>query len=86
MKQLHEMAIVRDDSFVLDVTDRRVEDALHFGGKASGLAKMARVGIPIAPAFVVGVDCARERSGREKLCPRHLAAVLAHVLRHRFGD
>ncbi len=56
MKQLREMAIVRDDSFVRDVTDGRVEDALRFGGKASGLAKMARAGIPIPPAFVVGVE------------------------------
>jgi hypothetical protein len=52
MKQLCEMATVKDDSFVWDVTDGRVEDALRFGGKASGLAKMARAGIPIPPAFV----------------------------------
>ena len=56
MKQLCEMATVKDDSFVWDVTDGRVEDALRFGGKASGLAKMARAGIPIPPAFVVGVE------------------------------
>ena len=56
MKQLRWMAIVRDDSFVRNVTDGRVEDALRFGGKASGLAKMARAGIPIPPAFVVGVE------------------------------
>jgi pyruvate,orthophosphate dikinase len=56
MKQLREMAVVRDDSFVRDVTDGRVEDALRFGGKASGLARMARAGIPIPPAFVVGVE------------------------------
>jgi pyruvate,orthophosphate dikinase len=56
MKQLREMAVVTDDSFVRDVTDARVEDALRFGGKASGLAKMARAGIPIPPAFVVGVE------------------------------
>src|SRR5215469_7391981 len=56
MKQLHEMPIVTDDGFVCDVTDGRVEDALRFGGKASGLAKMARAGIPIPPAFVVGVE------------------------------
>jgi pyruvate,orthophosphate dikinase len=56
MKQLREMAIVSDDSFVRDVTDGRVEDALRFGGKASGLAKMARAGVPIPPAFVVGVE------------------------------
>ena len=56
MKQLCGMATVTDDSFVWDVTDGRVEDALRFGGKASGLAKMARAGIPIPPAFVVGVE------------------------------
>src|SRR5262249_56777875 len=56
MKQLREMAVVGDDSFVRNVTDERVEDALRFGGKASGLAKMARAGIPIPPAFVVGVE------------------------------
>jgi pyruvate,orthophosphate dikinase len=55
MKQLREMAIVGDESFVRDVTDERVEDTARFGGKASGLAKMVRAGIPIPPAFVVGV-------------------------------
>ena len=54
--QQSEAAIVSHDSFVRDVTDRPVEDALRFGGKASGLAKMARAGIPFPPAFVVGVE------------------------------
>src|SRR5215469_14823502 len=45
-----------NDSFVREVTDSEVEDTLRFGGKASGLAKMARAGIPIPPAFVVGVE------------------------------
>src|SRR5262249_48425638 len=48
-------AVVMDDIFVREVTDSAVEDAMRFGGKASGLAKMARAGIPIPPAFVVGV-------------------------------
>ena len=54
--QLRVMANAMDDSFVREVTDRDVEDALRFGGKASGLAKMARAGIPIPPAFVIGVE------------------------------
>jgi pyruvate, orthophosphate dikinase len=56
MKRPREMAIVRDNSVVRDVADGPVEDALRFGGKASGLAKMVRAGIPIPPAFVVGVE------------------------------
>jgi pyruvate,orthophosphate dikinase len=47
---------VMDNNFVREVTDSEVEDALRFGGKASGLAKMARAGIPIPPAFVIGVE------------------------------
>ncbi|WP_454625406.1 pyruvate, phosphate dikinase [Bradyrhizobium cenepequi] len=54
--QLRVMANVMDDSFVREVTDSDVEDSLRFGGKASGLAKMARAGIPIPPAFVIGVE------------------------------
>lgn len=68
MKELREIAVVRDQGFVRDVTDGRVEDALLFGGKASGLAKMARAGIPIPPAFVVGVEGFRQfRAGGGKI-------------------
>ncbi|MGY2850713.1 pyruvate,orthophosphate dikinase [Bradyrhizobium sp. USDA 4509] len=49
-------ASMMGDSFVRDVTAGDVEDAMRFGGKASGLAKMARAGIPIPPAFVIGVE------------------------------
>ncbi len=56
MMQLRVMASAMDDSFVREVTDRDVEDTLRFGGKASGLARMARAGIPIPPAFVIGVE------------------------------
>src|SRR5262249_16137293 len=52
----HVTANAMNNGFVRDVTDSEVEDALRFSGKASGLAKMARAGIPIPPAFVVGVD------------------------------
>jgi pyruvate, orthophosphate dikinase len=51
---------VMDESFVRDVADSDVEDVSRFGGKASGLAKMARAGIPIPPAFVVGVEGFRQ--------------------------
>ncbi|MFO1352756.1 MAG: PEP/pyruvate-binding domain-containing protein, partial [Gammaproteobacteria bacterium] len=40
--------------FVRDITDAEVEDARRYGGKASGLARMSRAGIPIPPAFVIG--------------------------------
>ncbi|MBR0939265.1 pyruvate, phosphate dikinase [Bradyrhizobium jicamae] len=49
-------ATMTNNAFVREVTDSDVEDALRFGGKASGLAKMARAGIPIPPAFVIGVQ------------------------------
>src|SRR5215472_8136368 len=76
MKQLRGMAIVRDDSFVRDVTDSEVEDALRFSGKASGLAKMARAGIPIPPAFVVGVEGFRQfRGNRGEIGQRLLSQI-----------
>jgi pyruvate,orthophosphate dikinase len=41
-------------SFVRDIADPEVEDATSYGGKASGLARMAKVGIPVPPAFAIG--------------------------------
>ena len=32
------------------------EDTARFGGKATGLARMAAAGIPVPPAFVIGTD------------------------------
>ncbi|MEY2394865.1 MAG: pyruvate, orthophosphate dikinase, partial [Acidobacteriaceae bacterium] len=43
-------------TFVHDIADVDFDDARSFGGKATGLAKMARIGIPIPPAFVVGTN------------------------------
>ena len=43
-------------TFVHDIADVDFEDARSFGGKATGLAKMAGIGIPIPPAFVVGTN------------------------------
>ena len=42
--------------FVRKITESEVEDSRRFGGKASGLARMAAAGIPIPPGFVVGID------------------------------
>src|SRR5215471_4736800 len=69
-------ADVMDDNFVRDVADSVVEDALRFGGKASGLAKMARAGIPIPPAFVVGVDGFHQfRTNRGEVGQRLLSQI-----------
>ena len=43
-------------TFVHDIADVDFEDARSYGGKATGLAKMAGIGIPIPPAFVVGTN------------------------------
>jgi pyruvate,orthophosphate dikinase len=47
---------VMTSKFVREITEREVEDSSRFGGKASGLAKMAAAGISIPPAFVIGID------------------------------
>jgi pyruvate,orthophosphate dikinase len=41
---------VMTSKFTREITEREVEDSSRFGGKASGLAKMAAAGIPIPPA------------------------------------
>jgi pyruvate,orthophosphate dikinase len=70
------MVAAMGDVFVRDVTDSDVEDALRFGGKASGLAKMARAGIPIPPAFVVGVEGFRQfRANRGRIGERLLSQI-----------
>jgi pyruvate, orthophosphate dikinase len=67
---------VMNEFFVREVTDSDVEDALRFGGKASGLAKMARAGIPIPPAFVVGVEGFRHfRANGGKIGERLLSEI-----------
>lgn len=77
---IHECTIVTADAmndiFVREVTDSDVEDALRFGGKASGLAKMAGVGIPIPPAFVIGVEGFRQfQANRGKVGKRLLSEI-----------
>jgi pyruvate,orthophosphate dikinase len=43
-------------SFVRDVADPAVSDAASYGGKASGLSRMASAGVPVPPAFVIGAE------------------------------
>jgi pyruvate, orthophosphate dikinase len=50
------MAVGVTSRFVREITESEVEDSHRFGGKASGLAKMAAAGLPIPPAFVIGID------------------------------
>ena len=50
------MVSVMIGKFVREITENEVEDSRRFGGKASGLAKMASACIPIPPAFVIGID------------------------------
>ena len=70
-----------NDSFVREVTDSEVEDTLRFGGKASGLAKMARAGIPIPPAFVVGVEGFRQFRTNRGEVGQHLLSQIHDGIR-----
>jgi pyruvate, orthophosphate dikinase len=43
-------------TFVHAVERIDATDSARFGGKATGLARMAAAGIPVPPAFVIGTD------------------------------
>jgi pyruvate,orthophosphate dikinase len=45
-----------DTAFVFAVEAIDGFDLARFGGKATGLARMAAAGIPVPPAFVIGTD------------------------------
>lgn len=47
---------VMQTSFVYPVECIDANDLARFGGKATGLARMAAAGIPVPPAFVIGTD------------------------------
>ena len=54
--------------FVHDIAEIDGNDARRFGGKATGLAKMAGAGLPIPPAFVIGTEGFRAfREGGNRL-------------------
>lgn len=44
------------DALVQPVEAIDGHDSARFGGKATGLARMAAIGIPVPPAFVIGTD------------------------------
>lgn len=46
-------------AFVFDIEDLDANDGRLFGGKATGLARMAKAGIPVPPAFAINTDAFR---------------------------
>jgi pyruvate, orthophosphate dikinase len=42
--------------FVWDIDELDPADSRRFGGKATGLARMVAIGIPVPPAFAIGTD------------------------------
>jgi pyruvate,orthophosphate dikinase len=63
-------------SFVRDIADPEVEDATSYGGKASGLARMAKAGIPVPPAFAIGTAGFRHfRSNSGRVGDEFMATV-----------
>lgn len=42
--------------FVREIEEIDADDVVTYGGKAAGLARMVRAGIPIPPAIVIGTD------------------------------
>ncbi len=44
------------DKFVWDIADLDATNLDRFGGKGTGLARMAAQGLPVPPAFVIGTD------------------------------
>jgi pyruvate, orthophosphate dikinase len=68
--------------FVSEITESEVKDSRRFGGKASGLAKMAAAGIPIPPAFVIGIDGFHHfRSNGQRIGHELLTEVLKSLQR-----
>jgi len=65
--------------FVHAVEDIDGHDAARFGGKATGLARMAAAGIPVPPAFVIGTDGYRAFRAGGAL-PADMVAQTEHAL------
>lgn len=68
--------------FVREITESEVEDSRRFGGKASGLSRMAAVGIPIPPAFVVGIGGFRHFRANGGQIGSDLLSEVLDSLRH----
>ena len=73
---------VMTSKFTREITEREVEDSSRFGGKASGLAKMAAAGIPIPPAFVIGIDGFNQFRSNGKRIGHELLTEILGSLQH----
>lgn len=67
--------------FVHDIADIDPADTRRFGGKATGLARMARAGLSIPPAFVIGTDAYRAFRDAGGTLPPALAEELSAAMR-----
>jgi pyruvate, orthophosphate dikinase len=64
------------DRFVWDIAAADPEDSTRFGGKGAGLARMAALGIPVPPGFIIGTDAFRAyRTGGGTLPPMLRAEI-----------
>ncbi|HZE67259.1 MAG TPA: pyruvate, phosphate dikinase [Sporichthyaceae bacterium] len=66
--------------FVHDVRSIDPADSTRFGGKATGLARMNRLGLPVPPAFVIDTDACRETGERKGRLPDGLAEQVGAAL------
>jgi pyruvate,orthophosphate dikinase len=64
------------ERLVWDVADLDPSDVARFGGKGTGLARMAHAGIPVPPAFVIGTDAFRLYHADGERIPGSLHAEL----------
>ena len=86
------MKTMTDTLYVRQVCDIDALDSARYGGKATGLARMAAAGIPVPPAFVIGTDGYRafraEGGLPHRLREQAIAAVATLEQRtgRHFGD
>ena len=67
---------VRTMNFVIDIEELDPAEGRLFGGKATGLARMARAGIPVPPAFAISTDTFRAFHAAGQRLPDGLARQL----------
>jgi pyruvate,orthophosphate dikinase len=67
-------------TFVHDVRAIDPADATKFGGKATGLARMNRLGLPVPPAFVIDTEACRLTGELKGRLPDELGPQVATAL------
>ncbi|MGQ0464333.1 MAG: pyruvate, phosphate dikinase [Sporichthyaceae bacterium] len=67
-------------SYVHDVVGIDPGDTARFGGKATGLARMTALGLPVPPAFVIDTDACRATGERGGKLPEELAGQVSAAL------